>query len=555
MAGIQLIQAGGAGTINSAGVQDPSPSVTVITELACQLAVVGTVPTTYTWSLSVPHGSFAELNTTVGSAPIFTPDLPGAYSIILIDQAGAVYNLQLIVQKTAITYVTGPFGPAYVPPTAVARPLAGETIFCDSTNAGRLTSKNAAGQVTPLRGTASTLSQASWFIDPVAGNDSNDGTSSTSALKTDARRQQLWGVKTRLSQATTVTYLSSLPTTDPVNIDVVLVAGGSLSLTGVPVVSRSGTLSAVTALNRGSQQPLTVTDGVISWAADVGKQFFISAGARANSCAWVAKDLGGGQSRLSNLVVPPSVPGLWFNFGIPTVQTPQAGDAYQIRTIPNLTLGVISLEDGSGAVLGSTLITITNLWFSGSIGLEGLFTSQSACLLINNCILDNCCLIGSTNGSIYTNNCRLVNALASAGLSMNAGLGNGVSLIGGVHYFDYDVLMQNSGLYVTGGASLWVGTVGVFDTTSNNFGCKIDRRSTVYSRNYLSGANNIWGLNNAGFGMFIESGSACIYASKPTINGGLGVNREASVGGLSKQWTTEVPFVNTTNNAMVVLAA
>jgi len=150
MPGIQLIQTGGAGVVNSAGVQNPAPISTVLTGILCQLSVVGTTPSSYLWTLGVPKDSKTELNTTNGSAPQFTPDKPGNYTIILVDQAAVVYSLSLAVQSVAITAAFGPLRPAYVPSTAVAAPTAGQVIFSDAANNGALSFKSPAGTVTQL---------------------------------------------------------------------------------------------------------------------------------------------------------------------------------------------------------------------------------------------------------------------------------------------------------------------------------------------------------------------------------------------------------------------
>jgi hypothetical protein len=149
--GVQLTQAGGAGVINAGGTQNPTAFGTVITGAVCILAAVGTVPTTFQWGQAVPPlSTTAQLSTTTGASPTFTPDVPGLYDITLTDQLGNVYTLQLQVQKTAVTVFTGPFSPANVVPAQIQTPPVGQTLFCDSSNNGALTTKNSLGVVTVL---------------------------------------------------------------------------------------------------------------------------------------------------------------------------------------------------------------------------------------------------------------------------------------------------------------------------------------------------------------------------------------------------------------------
>lgn len=144
-------------------------------------------------------------------------------------------------------------------------------------------------------------STANWFIDPISGVDSNAGSSSGTALKTCkelARRLQ-----GRISQPTTVTWLSDPGASDPIALslrstwDYSLSASvPTLTLIGTQTTSRSSTITsagadAVPATNT----PTKVTDTNVSdWTSEVGSWVTF-----ASVACIVAKNEGSGVARVS----------------------------------------------------------------------------------------------------------------------------------------------------------------------------------------------------------------------------------------------------------------
>src|SRR5579872_1245038 len=106
--------------------------------------------------------------------------------------------------------------------------------------------------------------QATWFIDPVSGSDSNTGFTSGSPLKTWAKLVQLFGtIAPVIRQNTTITFLSShSDNTDPVIFAPYLANGASITITGVIGISQqiaTGTISGVVSKNRATGQLLNAT--------------------------------------------------------------------------------------------------------------------------------------------------------------------------------------------------------------------------------------------------------------------------------------------------------
>lgn len=96
MSGIQLYQPGGAGVLNAAGAQHPSP-VTIEVGLICQLSPVGITSTTYRWELTKPEGSNSVLSSRTSAGPSFMPDVEnGSYSISLFDIDENEYILDIV---------------------------------------------------------------------------------------------------------------------------------------------------------------------------------------------------------------------------------------------------------------------------------------------------------------------------------------------------------------------------------------------------------------------------------------------------------------------------
>ncbi len=109
MAGIQLYQPGGVGTVNAAGASHPAP-VTVDAGLLCYLSLVGATTPVYSWSITRPAGSSTVISSVTSASPSFNPDIDGgAYSVTLVDQALNTYVLDIVL-PTAPTVPAVSFG-------------------------------------------------------------------------------------------------------------------------------------------------------------------------------------------------------------------------------------------------------------------------------------------------------------------------------------------------------------------------------------------------------------------------------------------------------------
>jgi hypothetical protein len=379
------------------------------------------------------------------------------------------------------------------------------------------------------------LGQNAWFVDPTNGNDASSGKTSATAIRTLAELARRWGIVTNINVPTTVTILGSVSATDPLNLEVRLYPGGKLTFVGTTTVVASGTFTAVTAINRGTQTPMSVQDGAVNWAPHVGRQLFIPSGANVNGVAFIAKNVGGGVARVSPFVQNPTT------FAAPTLFTPGL-DPYQVRTLPDLPVGTLRFEQASAIFDANAIVLFQDLHVFGQFGFNGIVTSSG---LLD--IAFNACHVESfTNSSpgFQTNGCRCSNMsnIANGAFFVVAGLITGGWLVAynSIGFLDGDVLAQASKLVVVQDGVGVIGTACAFDNPSGpavqiNSGAKARSLPVTY------GVDLLWGTANSGYGMRLFSEGAFAYITKPTINAGLGAGREVLVGGTDKLWAA-VPF-------------
>lgn len=197
-------------------------------------------------------------------------------------------------------------------------------------------------------GNPAALLQANWYIDPVAGKDTNDGKTAATAIKTNAefsRRigaYQLPGIKIGMQ----VHYLGDMPTdgTDQLNLETFISLNGYIRFSGLVTTVHTGTISAVTAPNPSTNTPASLTDSLgLAWAPYLYHRIDITAGTGIGLIGWADLDLGAGRLRTnpmsilnSPLGLAPSTPG-----------TPSIGDTYSVRKLSNLSIGNVAVNVGN----------------------------------------------------------------------------------------------------------------------------------------------------------------------------------------------------------------
>ena len=161
--------------------------------------------------------------------------------------------------------------------------------------------------------TSAVLSQTDWYINSKTGDDKKDGKSDANALRTFAELSRRWGKGNVLSpnganKTVTVHILANLPSTDPLNFDVILDDKVDLRFVGYPTSSHF-TVSAIRQRNRANNLPCQLTTG---GGIEVGKRINYTKYKDDNMevvyrvYMWVLKDEGSNKFRVSESLMMPA---------------------------------------------------------------------------------------------------------------------------------------------------------------------------------------------------------------------------------------------------------
>jgi hypothetical protein len=408
--------------------------------------------------------------------------------------------------------------------------------------------------------------QATWFVSTAGSND-NDGATALTPVRSDLEIARRWGSEVVFSSPVTVTYAQSPTTTT--NLDVAYVDGGSLTLLGTPTVTNAGTvLTAVQTQVRtaGAELGWAITGSGLG-ASDVGKIAVITAGTAGNVGAYAAvlKDEGGGKVRVSPF-------GKATTAGTFTQVTPIVGDTIEIRDMSATTLKVGFINVRGRSQLNAVASPVQNvmvfdsLLLDGSVGgglNGGILHSEAAAFVYLRCLYQD--LIFASGPVTFSKLHSLMGGLFTAGsggcdlrtagtIRQVAVLGTfiSVSAHGGIPTFTSDCYFQNAQLNVNAGCAVATAGVAFFDKSASDSALTTGVASNgggAFVRH--SGAVADWGTANAGHGLVVRNSSSYIYATKPTINSGLGAGREVLLGGTDKLYSA-VPFIDPGSNSVVI---
>lgn len=416
------------------------------------------------------------------------------------------------------------------------------------------------GIVTGSQALNASSTQTAWFIDPVSGNNANDGLTSGTAIQTDAERQRRVGLIWNIVADTTVTYLNNVPATDPCVFNFTLGTNGVLRIKGTPATNYSGTFSAVTDMNRATQTASAVTD-VTMGAGRTGQRVRATSGAAINSIAWLDRDFGAGVYRTSpwgiaNLAASP-IP------GNPTATNVDATNTFVVETLT--TIGYLSINNLSAQ-------------YGGALSVNGSQIVVSDLSLTQSDVVFSMQPVGSVTNAPFVYGCR-VHPPANAAMAqcyidtgvIHASAGPTVAYFGclvrgrptfqngTVAFVDYDTLFSqsgNNGFRVRYGGVARIGSAAVFDAGSD---AVLIEDGEARCDVFLSGADLLWGTGNGAHGIRVRSGGKVTYVTKPTVAGSVPGTNDTNVGNLVKTYA-QIPFMNgydgvtvgTGNGAMIV---
>ena len=177
-------------------------------------------------------------------------------------------------------------------------------------------------------GNSTWATQTAWFIDPVSGNDNNDGSTIGTALFTwtELRRRMLFAGGH--ASSTIITILSDLLSTDHMLLDW---AGANETwnvVQGTVNIIRSSTLTGFTAMDILTSQPNVVIDSTVTdWTSDIGVNsghaLQFTSGAAIGAVTWIDANATGGGAIVSEIMD---------EYG--TTYIPATGDSYEILSFP-----------------------------------------------------------------------------------------------------------------------------------------------------------------------------------------------------------------------------
>lgn len=394
--------------------------------------------------------------------------------------------------------------------------------------------------------------QEEWYIDPENGDDSYDGASEDFPLKTLGE----FGARLRdqqINQPTTIWILNDVPATDQPVLRFSIGDYGFVRFRGKSTIVASGTFTSVTDLNIASSQPNEVEDTALSdtWVnlGLIDKRLRITSGARENAQAWLVKDLGSKQARISSWLEDPypSTPP-WSFTGISNVNA-QIGDPYVVEELTSilelpLDVWVSSRYTGTGVSATKLFFEDLNIAYSAASNLP-----RFSALGLNPLAFIGCKLLHSIPGQGGWG--QYANCQCAAFHSMN---GASLWIRGGYMTFQFDPgpgsytlfsgspIAQGIRIRAEGLMAVSGGGLGAFDSSSD--GIKVMPQATLSCSDYVFGSGNTeHGIEVAPYGCVVYSAG-----KKPVITGTAG---DSNIGGSTKTWA-ENPYIETTNNAGIV---
>lgn len=370
--------------------------------------------------------------------------------------------------------------------------------------------------------------QTIWYIDNSTGNDTNNGLTSDTALKTHQELRKR--LNTPLYHNIDVYFIGNVTEKfDPSSINTTDFF--TVYYHGVRTQLATGTITTVQIYNSTTKDDGQITDSSKAnnfWAAYVGKLIVLTSGANAGAWGWVAKDLGTKKCRFSPF---------WSDDSFYVID-PAINDSYAIYDLTNVTNAITARCDGT--------VWFKDLSFT-NVNLDSGSFQASSCSFTSLVIVTDqfCDFMGcSSSGDI------LSNGFNAACLLDAFFVGTRIHVVSGNFILFSPGLIQGI-IAIEGGGQLDVyDNWALFDFTSIPISVFMGRNSGAY----LNGI--IYGSTASSYTHVIQIDGSCgIIASSNSMlpNITAGTTSYAKIGGTNKTAANlSVSFVNTTNNAMFV---
>lgn len=397
--------------------------------------------------------------------------------------------------------------------------------------------------------------QAVWYLDPVNGNDTNSGATSSLALKTHKELMRRIGRDAGvINHRADVYILNNVPLTDPVFVSVTVGPNGMLVYHGQRTQVGSGSFTAVTLENAATNQAFEVEDSAIptSWTASgwVGKRIRRTSD---NATCWVTKDLGTKRARISPMLQGWNGTGDFPGWQLST-QNPGVGNAYVVEDLTSIELAAVDVT-GTGYFLNTTIsqVVFKDLAFSLASG-----TIPTRVIARQDFVAFYACDAGSPWGGADGDNTSWYGCKVSAPTALSGHYNYQNCFIDGAG-FPFDILsrsrvtmtaclVQNCdfGVRIFGGRLEVQGSASGFFDTTNGPAIVADTGGVLEARAI------IYGSGQSDRGIIVRTGGIVAYntvGSKPTVTGTAG---DAMVGGTVRTWA-QIPYAETAQLAGLLL--
>lgn len=400
-------------------------------------------------------------------------------------------------------------------------------------------------------GGLSYMTQAAWFLDGVAGSDTNNGATAATALLTPGELQRRWQGRV-VPQNTTITVVDGTFAQPFELSNVVVLPGFQVTLQGeAPTVVYSGSLTgAFVAYAPATNVAAQVVDAGRVFAADAQRRIIMTSGVANAALTTILVDLGANTARVGQFV----------NRTTGASQTPALGDTYNIETLQSQFGGLhVDIRGGGRFIARDCEFRITaNV--PGHVYASGVLSNAA----LDNCILDGC-RFSATGAFTLTLNQSAVNILACSNGNPIRLFGASRAVLFGHASFNAFTSQDGSQAVVQrvsvaqgpGAGPSWnvfddaafvlLESLGVYDSATTCFD------TDVYGmlEAIVAGARFFGSGNTPAQNMRIRPGCLCTYIDVPVV---IGTGNDSLIGGVATPWGA-VPWVNPANNAAIVVRA
>lgn len=447
-----------------------------------------------------------------------------------------------ILKNGAIVFVTGVEDYFYLSKDSVAA-ADGSTIIASATGSPGRWFRMFAG------GGQSFATQANWYIDPVDGDDGNNGETAATALATMGELQRrLNGAY--INQATVVHILNDVPSADAFVPVLRIGPAGGLRFNGEnPTTLATRTLSGVVQEASASNTRGSITSAGFDWTpyiAQNGQRVRITAGGNVGAVSFLQK-IGGATD--TAFVCRPQVPG---SYSSTTFTNGDTVVVEQMTELGKISLGGVSVVDLSFTTGGP--IEFFDLYINNG-------AAQDDAIQLNATTAFNGCQVQATyikcNGeSFFETISRMSVGYYHDGL-LGAYGGWFEGQAGGSYFFGMTSVGNHERVSYTGYA-IFNACPYVFFSSDVNFwdwaagAAMYIQTSMVHN----SGSTRIWGTSAVAntYAVKVEEGEYLYRtAAPPTLVGALTATKDIQVGPTSGTYAALIPFMSPESNAKFIV--